>query len=184
MSQSSNPKNAKSPAAGLPTKPAPPAAADKSAEKPIIQLRHILTPIDFSEASLKALKYAVAFANQYGSTLLLIHVVEFSAVGSEFGAIEISRVIEEMQDNASKQLKELAKQVATDRVRTEIVVQSGRPYSQIIDVAKEKKTDLIIIASHGHSSLAHVLLGSTVERVVRQGPCPVLVIRPEEHEFV
>jgi universal stress protein A len=54
----------------------------------------------------------------------------------------------------------------------------------IVETAQDQAMELIIIATHGHSSLAHVLLGSTVERVVRYAPCPVLVVRQQEHEFI
>jgi nucleotide-binding universal stress UspA family protein len=53
-----------------------------------------------------------------------------------------------------------------------------------VETAKALKMDLIIIATHGHTGLAHVLLGSTTERVVRHAPCPVLVVRGKEREYV
>jgi universal stress protein A len=161
-----------------------PAASAPSAAPAVIQLKKILTPIDFSDASKKALKYALAFAKQFQASLHLLHVVEFATVGSEFGAVELSRLVEDMQENAQQQLIQWVKDEIGGQVPSEAVVRTGRPYAEIITTAQELEIDLIIIASHGHSSLAHVLLGSTVERVVRQGFCPVLVVRPQEHEFV
>jgi universal stress protein A len=167
----------------------PPVNQDSSASSPssasaVIQLKKILTPIDFSDASKKALKYALAFAKQFQASLHLLHVVEFATVGTEFGAVELSRIVEDMQQNAQQQLAQWVKDEIGGQVPSEALIRTGRPYAEIITTAQELEVDLIIIASHGHSSLAHVLLGSTVERVVRQGFCPVLVVRPQEHEFV
>jgi nucleotide-binding universal stress UspA family protein len=60
----------------------------------------------------------------------------------------------------------------------------GRPYVEITEAAQELKVDLLILATHGHTGLKHVLLGSTAERVVRHAPCPVLTVRDPEHDFV
>ena len=149
-----------------------------------IRLKRILTPIDFSDAANKALKYASALAAQFQSQLVLLHVVEFNYVGSEFGAIELSQMTAEMQENAAKHLEEWRAREVGDRVTAECLVRTGRPYHEIIEVAAQSNIDLVIIASHGHTSLAHIVLGSTVERVVRYAPCPVLVVRRQEREFV
>ena len=172
--------------APLQANPAPSALPSSPASilPAVIRLRKILTPVDFSEASKKALKYALAFAQQFQASLHLLHVVEFATVGSEFGAVELSRMIEDMQANAQQHLAQWVKEEIGGRVPSEALIRTGRPYAEIITTAQELEIDLIIIASHGHSSLAHVLLGSTVERVVRQGLCPVLVVRPQGHEFV
>lgn len=182
MSNSISPDNSTS-------QPAPP-APDASPSSPgtvgpaDIRLRKILTPIDFSDASKKALKYAVAFAQQFKASVHLLHVVEFATVGSEFGAVELSRIVEDLEQNAEQQLALWIKEEIKGQVPGESLIRTGRPYAEIITCAQELGIDLIILASHGHSSLAHVLLGSTVERVVRQGLCPVLVVRPQGHEFV
>ena len=61
---------------------------------------------------------------------------------------------------------------------------TGSPFLEIIQYAKENNVDLIVMGTHGHSGLVHVLLGSVTERVVRKAPCPVLTIRHPEHEFI
>jgi nucleotide-binding universal stress UspA family protein len=111
-------------------------------------------------------------------------VVEFNYVGTEFGAIELSQMTTQMQENAAKQLEEWRTREIGQRVPAESLVRTGRPYQEILEVAAQSNIDLIIIASHGHTSLAHIVLGSTVERVVRYAPCPVLVVRRQEREFV
>jgi nucleotide-binding universal stress UspA family protein len=141
-----------------------------------VQFKRILTTVDFSEASTKGLAYALELATQYGSELRLLHVVEFNYAGSEFGAVELSRMASDMEETAVQQLEAWIAALKSP-VKTEGVVKCGRAYAEIVEAAKELPADLIVMASHGHTSLAHVLLGSTVERVVRYAPCPVLVVR-------
>ena len=59
----------------------------------------------------------------------------------------------------------------------------GRPFVEIIRYAREKKIDIIVVGTHGHSGLTHILMGSVAEKVVRKSPCPVLTIRHPDHEF-
>ena len=63
-------------------------------------------------------------------------------------------------------------------------VRVGHAPNEITKAAKELDVDLIIIATHGYTSWRHFCIGSTAERVVRTAPCPVLVVREKEHEFV
>jgi len=65
-----------------------------------------------------------------------------------------------------------------------ILVRYGRSFNEIADAARMLKANLIIISTHGYTGLKHALLGSTTERVVRHAPCPVLVVREQEQEFV
>jgi nucleotide-binding universal stress UspA family protein len=67
-------------------------------------------------------------------------------------------------------------------VRTEIC--QGKPYEEIVKVAKAEEVELIVIATHGYTGFKHFMLGSTAERVVRTAPCPVLVVREKERDFV
>ena len=166
------------------TNPLSAATAESSPTPPPIRLRKILVPVDFSDASCKALKYATAFAAQFQAQLLLLHVVEFALVGSDFGLVELSQIEADMRESALERLGTWMKREVPPNIPVNARVQCGRPYLEILEIAKTDEADLILIASHGHSSLAHVVLGSTVERIVRHAPCPVLVVRPAEHEFV
>ena len=69
-------------------------------------------------------------------------------------------------------------------MKIETLQRLGVPYEEIVDVATELAVDLIVIATHGYTTLKHFLLGSTTERVVRLAPCPVLVVREGERDFV
>jgi nucleotide-binding universal stress UspA family protein len=137
-----------------------------------------LVPIDFSKPSLKALDQAVTFARQFKARLTLLHVVEPIATPDFASSFPLAIDIDRMLDGAKSRLKELAEAPAIPpgTVKTS-VVRYGRSFHEIAEVARESKTDLIIIATHGYTGLRHMLLGSTAERVVRHAPCPVLVLR-------
>jgi nucleotide-binding universal stress UspA family protein len=64
------------------------------------------------------------------------------------------------------------------------LVRNGRSFHEIVSAARSLKSDLIVISTHGRTGLSRALLGSTTERVVQHAPCPVLVVRPNEREFL
>lgn len=147
---------------------------------PVIKLKEILVPVDFSECTEKALAYAVPLAQQFNATLTLLHVVEPTFMpASEMGVV----VELEGTDDAAKRLEQLRRRIAGP-VRCRTVVKSGVAESEIIGVARESDCDLIILSTHGRSGMERLLLGSTMEKVVRRAGCPILVVRPHEHDFV
>lgn len=160
--------------------------ASRSAKKSSIALQRILVPIDFSEHSKNALKYAIPFAEQFHAALDLIYVVEPTVYPADFsfGQIGFPNVEEELRTRGSGELENLIKHEIAKRVSARKVVRTGKPFYEINQYAEEKNIDLIIIATHGHSGMEHILFGSTAEKVVRKAACPVLVVRTGEHEFI
>ena len=146
------------------------------------RLKSILVPTDFSECSEKALNYAMAYAEQFRASLTLLYVVEI-AYGSEAGVINFEKYKQEANDEGKKKLVAIAKRFSKS-IPTKSSVRIGAPYDEIVRYAQEANTDLIIISTHGRSGLKRFFLGSTAEKVVRHAPCPVLVVREREHEFV
>jgi nucleotide-binding universal stress UspA family protein len=73
---------------------------------------------------------------------------------------------------------------AADSLTVQANVRVGLPSDDIVEAARELDSDLIVIATHGYTGWKHLCLGSTAERVVRCAPCPVLVVREKEHEFI
>lgn len=146
-------------------------------------LRRILVPIDFSECSTKAMAYASSFARQFGAELMLLHVIEpvFYADGANLAIL--AAVNTSVRDEAMKRVEECKQSVGENVVVTS-AVREGRAFEQILRAAEETNTDLIIIGTHGRGALARFFIGSTAERVVRHAPCPVLVVREREHDFV
>src|SRR5580765_6603187 len=152
---------------------------------PPFKLTKILVPIDFSDCSKKALQYAVPFAKQFGATITLLHVVHVNYVGGpEFGALDFPLPEADFRKSAEKELAELAAEEVGEPVVAGTLVRTGLEVMEIVKAAKEMESDLIVISTHGRTGLKHVFMGSVAENVVRLAPCPVLVVREHEHEFV
>lgn len=142
-------------------------------------IKKVLVPIDFSDYSKSALRYAVNFAKFFNAEILLIYVVEPIIYPPDFsmGQIAMPSINTDWNNRAKEELDKLAKNenIGNGKVRT--VIKTGKPFAEIIETAKEESIDLIIIATHGHSGVEHILFGSTAEKVVRKAPCPVLTLR-------
>jgi universal stress protein A len=149
-----------------------------------IVLKRILVPIDFSPLSKKALQYALRFAEEFETEVILLHVIEPDVPPVFDGFMIAPPVISTIPDGARK-LTRLADSVRSARISSvESSVRMGLPAHGIVEAAKELDVDLIIIATHGYTGWKHFAIGSTAERVVRAAPCPVLVVREKGHEFV
>jgi nucleotide-binding universal stress UspA family protein len=163
-----------------------PARKVKPAHQFPIDIRRILVPIDFSEHSKNALKYAIPFAQKFKASIDLIYVVEPTIYPADFsfGQIGFPNVEDELRTRGSDELENLMKKEIADKVVSRKIVRTGKPFYEINQYALEENINLIIIATHGHSGMENILFGSTAEKVVRKAPCPVLVVRSGEHEFV
>ena len=144
-----------------------------------VAINKVLVPIDFSDYSKSALKYAVNFAKSFKADMFLIYVVEPIIYPPDFsmGQIAIPTVNTEWDERAKEELDKLAKIHIPSDVKVTTIIKTGKPFVEIIDTALEEDIDLIIIATHGHSGVEHILFGSTAEKVVRKAPCPVLTLR-------
>jgi len=159
-----------------------------AADNATIHIRKILFPTDFSELSLVALRYARAFADQFTAQLYCLHVVDeaqqyWSALGPE--ATPIAPPVDDLLEAANKQMQSFQDEHLIGLEYAAVTkVALGKPYSEIIDYAREITCDLLVMATHGRSGIMHALMGSTAEKVVRKAPCPVLTVRSGEHEFI
>ena len=153
----------------------------------MIDLHRILVPIDFSKHSQNALNYAVAFAEKFGAEIYLLNVVQDLALfipDAVTAVPPISPPVEQLTAAARSALNDAILKMPLQNIPHHAEVREGTPFYEIIQFAKEKSIDLIVMGTHGHSGLVHVLLGSVTEKVVRKSPCPVLTVRDPEHEFV
>ena len=139
-------------------------------------IRSILVPIDFSETSTAALRYAVQLAEDYGADISLLHVVEPEYYNC-LSDLTFSKSTITFVEAATLRLAKLAKEEVPSSVLVRPWVQIGSPYEEITTAAKILNADWIVIATHGYTGFCHALLGSTAERVVRHAQCPVLVVR-------
>ena len=120
-------------------------------------IKKILVPIDFSDYSKQALRYTVTFAKNFNAMIYMIYVIEPMIYPADFsmGQIAIPSSDIEIDTRAKEELETLAKN----------------------EIKPEIDYDILIIATHGHTGMEHLLFGSTAEKVVRKAPCPVLTLR-------
>jgi nucleotide-binding universal stress UspA family protein len=153
----------------------------------VITLERLLVPTDFSETSEAALKYGKAFAEAFGATLHVIHVIEdpygqpwaVESYGVSFAALQ-----EEWIKEAGKRIETLLSEAERQALRAVTTTILGHPVMEILRYAGDQRIDLIVMGTHGRGPLGHVVMGSVAERVVRKAPCPVLTVRHAEREFV
>jgi nucleotide-binding universal stress UspA family protein len=153
----------------------------------MIDLRRILVPTDFSKFSQNALIYAAALAEKFGAEISLLHVVQDLAVfipDMVTVAPPIAPSLEQMTTAVQAAFDRVIRENQLEKLSIRREVIEGTPFYEIIRFAKENAIDLIVMGTHGHTGLAHMLLGSVTEKVVRKAPCPVLTVRHPEHEFV
>jgi nucleotide-binding universal stress UspA family protein len=165
-----------------------------------IKIKKILYATDLSETSVHAFAYAVSLANMYSAGITILHVLaefpgeDFIAnmintetweeiksrhyseardqlIGKKRGSVAIKEVLEAFSEKAQADAEDQA--FVTD----EVLIKQGAPAEVIVETAREQNCDLIVVGTHGHSTLADVMVGSTAKWIIKHSPIPVLVIR-------
>ena len=154
----------------------------------MMTLKQVLVATDFSEPSDTALRYGRELARRFDARVHVLHVVPNIYLdtfrGESFAAITPD-LQQQLEDDVRRRLCALV--IDSDRSgppTITAIVTAHSPASAIVNYAKEHGVDLIVMGTHGRGAVAHLLLGSVAERVVRLAPCPVLTVRHPEHEFV
>ncbi len=144
----------------------------------MITIQKIICPVDFSGLSRKALQYANEFARLSNGKIFLVGVVENDPTINYSHGLETERAEEQ------KKLEALIDEEQIAGIVADYVIYEGFPEECILDYAKRQEADIIIMGSHGRRGLKRMILGSVAEHVVRRSPCPVLVVKENEHEFI
>jgi universal stress protein A len=159
----------------------------------------ILVPVDFSTYSADALRYAVGIGERFASSIMVLHVIPHEttthAVYQRLGARDFpfvgpwrpqrtpamppevaEEVVVDLREQAYTALQAfLPAQIAHDPVELRVLV--GHPFERILETAAREQVTLIVLGTHGRTGLAHAIMGSVAERVVRLAPCPVLTVK-------
>jgi nucleotide-binding universal stress UspA family protein len=154
----------------------------------MIQLKRILVPTDFSDHSERAAKYALELARRF--QVEEVHCLHVSDIPADLLATSAyymtgpsEQFIEQVRQEARKNLEQfIAKNLAGVPVKSAFL--EGRAFVEIVRYARDNQIDLMVIATHGRTGVKHALFGSVAEKVIRKAPCPVLVVKREEREFV
>jgi universal stress protein A len=151
-----------------------------------IRIQKILLPTDFSKYSAAATSYACELATKFDAELHILHTLETHLVSTpNFGlGLDLPKYVSESKAAAEKSMTSvLDPGWSANRTVVKAMIE-GSPKVEIIKYARKHNIDLIVLATHGRTGLAHVIMGSVAEAVVRTAPCPVLTVRPEGHQFV
>lgn len=144
------------------------------------RITRLLVPTDFSAVSDNALNQAIELAASNGASVHLLHVIDnavFTAVYPDAVFVELPGVLERVTEDAETRLKEAAKTCAACKVPATTRVVIGPPAACIGEEAAAAGSDLIVMGTHGRGGVAHFVLGSVAERVLRTAQCPVLTVR-------
>ena len=152
---------------------------DESALSRSVTLERILVPVDFSDCSLDALKYAVVVAKQAQASLMLLHVLEPVSYGLDF-TLGQSRARHLEVETWTKRLEELAATHQHPDMVVESRLRGGVPADSILDAAKTLPCDLIVMGTHGRRGISHTISGSVAEAVLRKAHCPVIAVRSQK----
>ena len=141
-------------------------------------IKRILVPLDFSTSSRRALDYAAGMARQFDASLHLVHVCEVPTMmtGSmDAYAIAYTDWSQRLGEEAEREIVKIAASVKARKVTTEVLF--GNAAKAIVEAAETNAADLIVMGTHGHGAVMHLMVGNVAERVVRTAPCPVMTVR-------
>jgi len=134
---------------------------------------NILCPVDFDQSSLAAVRVAADLAREHEATLYLLHVVHLRL------APETALSTGEAETAAETKLERIGHQKLKVGTRYEILVMTGDPAVEVLQMAARLGIDLIVMATHGRKGFRRLVLGSVAERVVGEACCPVLTVKPK-----
>ena len=149
-----------------------------------ISLKRILAPTDLTPDGRKAVVYAMALAEVFGAQLTLLHVYERPNAEDDAQTPDDCSIADLMRQNAQTDLDLYWSQIKQEYPRTDTDLRFGVRRKKIVAAARDLDVDLVVISTHNYHWLTHLIRGSDAEHVLRHAPCPIMVVRKEERDFV
>ncbi len=149
-----------------------------------MQLKLILCPIDFSDFSVRAYRYASSVADHYQAQVTCLHVVElWKYPYADYGAYRtnFSKLSQALTEGGQELLRDFVKEHSAGTIRPDLVVQQGNASDAILSFVEVRRMELVVMGTHGRRGLDRLVLGSTTDRVMRRASCPVLVASDPRH---
>jgi nucleotide-binding universal stress UspA family protein len=149
-------------------------------------VKNILVPVDFSENCRVALDWAMSISEFTGANVILFHALEIPDILQERAQkilVITKDVKDQLKTKATKDLQTFAEKYDNNKINMAPEISEGKPFLEIIQAAKNYVVDLIVMGTHGHTGLKHMLIGSVAEKVVRKAHCPVLTVKHPDFKF-
>jgi universal stress protein A len=146
------------------------------------RLRRVLFATDFSKASSRAFTTAVAMAKVHGAALIIVHVIIPipPIVSKQYISAETWQEIDRQARHWSqRRLRKLIEKATSAGIRAVGLILDGSPAQQIVNAARSRQTDLVIVGTHGRTGFTKFILGSVAGRVIATAPCPVVTVRSQ-----
>lgn len=140
-------------------------------------IKKILIPVDGSDYSVRAAEYGITIAKLLGAQVMVVYVIDDVVLD------QISKVSErednerELKQDGQRYINYILGLAEKENVKASSLLASGRPFEQIVHLAKGLGMELIVMGTYGHRGADRILIGSVAERVIEYSPCPVLVVK-------
>lgn len=154
-------------------------------EPTLVVYNQILCPVDFSDCSTKAFYRAVGYSQLYRANLVILNVREGGPVSFYEDVAAGREALDSLRDGLVARLNRLQEEgkiTREERERITLETRNGKPFEEILRVALQTGSDLIIMGTHGNTGFKHLFMGSQAERVVRRAPCDVLTVKPDNYD--
>jgi len=156
---------------------------EKQVRHPIV-LKRILAPTDLTLDGKKAVEYAVALSEHFDAQLTLLHVYQAPGANDYARMLNDYSIADHFQKNAQNALDSFWSKIRKEHPKTDTQLRCGVPAEEIVSVARDLEVDLIVISTHNYHWFTHLMDGSDAEQVLRHAPCPILIVREEERDFL
>lgn len=153
------------------------ALAEIHGQKQSVGFKQVLIATDFSDASRRALAYAIAIARRYGSALSIVHAL-LPAPRDPIPLEALPHELNRRRLEAEQEIKNLGEEARIDDLNHHLLLERGRVWDVLGSVIQRESVDLLVLGTHGRGGLKKLALGSVAEEVLRLAPCPVLTIGP------
>jgi len=139
--------------------------------------QNILIPTDGSDYSLRAAEYGISIAKMLGAQIMVVYVLDEVVLEQISRVSEREEVERELKNNGQRYINYVLGLAEKEGVKAASIIAKGRPFEQIVHIAKGLKMDLIVMGTYGLRGSDRILIGSVAERVIEYSSCPVLVIK-------
>ena len=140
-------------------------------------IKLILVPIDGSDYSMRAAEYSVSIAKMLGAEIMVVYVMDDIVLKQISKLNERENVETELRNDGQRYIKYVLNLAEKEGIKAKSLLTKGRPYEQIVNLAKDLSMNLIVMGTYGVRGAERILIGSVAERVIEYSPCPVLVVK-------